>query len=139
LFFPSPLDPSLNESFYSGVKEKSPDSLVINFVKDETDLTVAFKSIVVFNDEPEAMRNNSKFNAKLIIRTWMDPDYTPPNTIAIFDDSPLALLPKISKLRNRKLTETPVQLSSDIHFMFSRIQDLELIPVLSQVLFIRPQ
>ncbi|GHT48249.1 hypothetical protein FACS1894102_0840 [Spirochaetia bacterium] len=137
LYFPSG-DQNLDESFYQGVKKISSGSAIIDFQKDVTDLSKTYKSTVLLQSATnEYMRSNNKFDTKLIVRSWIDPEYTPPNTVAVFDDSPIMLLPKIAKLRYKKISEDPIEIPCEINFMFTRIDDIKILLSLVQVVMAR--
>ncbi|GMO51289.1 MAG: hypothetical protein Ta2G_09080 [Termitinemataceae bacterium] len=134
LFFPSTADQVLNESFSSGVQTNSA-AKIVSYLNDSTDISGDFKTAVILTGAQEFLKiNATKFNTKLIIKSWIDPEYTPPNTIAVFDDSPIMLLPQISKISKKRISEEPIFVSSKINFLFSRIDDFRLIPSLAAVI-----
>ncbi|GMO47541.1 MAG: hypothetical protein Ta2B_29640 [Termitinemataceae bacterium] len=131
-------DNPLNTAFYKGLRKKTTDVAVLNYVQDSTDLNRIFKVCVFLNGSMGILRRNNNFNDKIITRSWVDPLFTPPNTIVVFDDSPIVLLPEIAKLRLRKTVDTPIRVPSEIAVLPLRLPDIKLLPEFSAAIVARP-
>ncbi|GMO36460.1 MAG: hypothetical protein Ta2F_12410 [Termitinemataceae bacterium] len=108
--------------FNTGVRKYSSDAGIEHFEKNSTDFSKIFKCVVILGYETNFLNSNKNLSTKVVAKTWLDPLYAPPNAVVIIDDSPLAILPQITKYRFRKISPAPLKANSTFIIRFDRTE-----------------
>ncbi|MDR2842454.1 MAG: hypothetical protein LBV52_04575 [Spirochaetaceae bacterium] len=127
------------EMFVRGVKETAPKATVVTTDQNTSDLSDTYRVAVLFGHTDNILDNNFTMETSIIVYTWLDPDYTPPNALITIDDAPLSLLPGISKSSVIKNREQEYSVNADFNILSGRIADLSILPALRKAIFAVPK
>jgi hypothetical protein len=127
--------------FASGVEKISAESKVTfaDTLDPEATIPQVFSTVALLNRGYNFLNTNLNSGTRLIVFTWLDPDFTPPNVDIVIDDSPLAMLSSMANAkRSGDIREKSIRMSADFILLPLRIKDIKTLIPLRAALLLKP-